>query len=110
MPDNYEPPADPRPWQARRPDWAAGNQPQDLSAHSGQPAFFPADAQARPPDWAAGLGLGLDRTRPPEPSGAAGLNPASWPTPDLYPDHANGHAMHGGQLERRPADRLAYDP
>src|SRR6516164_11698133 len=133
MPDSYESPADHRPWQARRPDWAVFSQPQGHPAHSGQPAAPPADAQARPSHW-AGLGLGQDPTQPPQPTGAAGLGPVGWPahgsppghfpgnsdpfapsTPDWaaqdpYPNHSDGHAARGGSLERRPPDWLVYDP
>ena len=132
MRDSYEPPADHRPWQARRPDWAAFSQPQDPPAHSAPPAAAPANADARPPRW-AGLGLGQDPTHLPEPSGA-GPGPANWPTQDSSPGHfignsdplgvgppawaaaahdpnrSDGHAARGGPLERRPPDWLAYDP
>jgi len=62
MRDSYEPPADHRPWQAHRPDWAVGNPPHDLPARSSLPALFPVKAPARPPDW-AGPALGEDHAR-----------------------------------------------
>src|SRR5215471_11854099 len=131
MRDSYEHPADRRPWQAPRPDWAVGSQPQYLPARPGPSALSPAEAQ--PPGW-AGRGLSQALRWPPEPSSAAGSgpadwtaqpayqdrspghsdrpgpSPATWPAPGLYPDHADGQAVRGAALERRPDDRLAYDP
>ena len=59
MRDSYEPPADHRPWQTSRPDWAVSSRLQGLPVQSGQPALFPADALARPPDL-TGHGLSQD--------------------------------------------------
>jgi hypothetical protein len=129
MRDSYEPPADHRPWQARRPDWAADSQRQDHSAGSGQP---PAPLPENPvplPGW-AGRNLGQDLMQSPDPSGRAirpahdtqpghypghgdpfGLSPVDRTVPDLYhPGRGEGYAAQGGSLERRPDNWPAYDP
>jgi hypothetical protein len=89
MRDSYEPPADHRPWQARRPDWAAISQPQDHPAESGQPAH----------DTDPGLYPG--HTDP------YGLSPVDRMPPAPYPGRAAGP---GGPLERRPANWPVFDP
>jgi len=133
MRDSYEPPADHRPWQAHRPDWAAPSQSQDHPARPGQLGVPPADAQARHPG-PVGRGLGQDPAQLPEPPSAAafgpadwaaqdpypghsprdsdfhGLSPADWAAQDPYLNHSNGHGPPGGRLERRPAYWPAYDP
>ena len=106
MGDSYEQPADHRPWQARRPDWAGPGQHQDPPD---QPAVPRAGAQGPPPGW-AGRGLSQDLTWLPNLSSAAGFSPANRPAENVYPNHADGHATRGGSLERRPAGWLTYDP
>ena len=140
MHDNDEPPADHRPWQARRPDWAVFSQHPDHPAHYGQPAVPPEGAQAPlvPGEWGGGWGADRSLSQDPmhslERSNSAGfgligrppqgpfpghlprdsnppeLSPANWAAQDPFSSHADGHAARGGQLERRPADWPAYDP
>ena len=133
MRDNYELPADHRPWQARSPDWASPGLRQDQAAHLGQPEAPPADARAWPPSW-AGRRLSPDPAQSLGPPSAAGLSSADRPAPGTYPGHlpgdgaslgpgpadwaaqdpdpsrSAGDGMRGGPLERRPAGWLAYDP
>lgn len=107
MRDNYEPPADHRPWQARRPDWAAVSNYQD---HPAQPVVPPADAQAplMKGEWTGGPGPYPGHL--PQDSNSLGLSPAGWAAQNPYHSRADGHAAPGGPLERRPADWPAYDP
>jgi hypothetical protein len=131
MPDSYEPSADHRPWQARRPDWAVYSQ-QDHPASPGRPPAPAADAHARPPGW-SGHGVGQD-LQPVEPPAATGLSPAGWPAPGPHPGHlpgdtgarelsqagwpapdphqgrSDGHAAYGGAVERRPVYDLYQRP
>jgi len=133
MHDNYELPADHRPWQARRPDWAVSSPRQDHPAPFGQPEAPSADVQAWPPSW-AGRRLSPDPAPSLEPSSAAGLTSAGRPARGPYPGHVPGGSAslglgpadwaaqdpgstrpagdgkRGGLLERRPADWLVYDP
>jgi hypothetical protein len=106
MGDSYEQPADHRPWQARRPDWAGPGQRQDPPD---QPAVPMAGAQGPPAGW-AGRGPNQDPTWLPKISSAAGFGLADWPAQNGNPNHANGHATSGGSVERRPAGWLASDP
>ena len=140
MRDNYEPPADHRPWQARRPDWAAFSQRPDHPAHSGQPAVPPATSPFPlvkgewRGGWPADRSLSQDPMHSLERSNSAGfgpidrpaqgpfpglsprdsnppqLSPANWAAQDPFPSRADGHAAPGGHLERRPVYWPAYDP
>jgi len=130
MRDSHETPADHKPWQTRRTDWAAPGPRQD---NPSQPAAPPADAQARPPRW-SGLGLGQEPVQPPEPSRApapgpaggpapgsnpghlpgdsdpAGRRPAYWAEQVPYLNHSGDRAAHEGTLEYHPANWVGHDP